>query len=249
MNSREPIEGTAMKTIVAASALACVLGSLGVQAHAQATGDTSLLDQDRRRQLERWLGAGEFTFNNVFTLQPGDTSLDFHAAVDGKGATFTLMQVTNSLGDSYVVGGYNPQSWSSTDGWHLTEPDWQRTAFLFNMTVPAVYRQVPATFEIPSQGASQTYNAPDHGPTFGVGPDLFVNSRLDTAISWQVSYGNPLDEGKSIIDRSIGGQFVHVDAMELYTLAPIPEPAEAAMLAAGIGLLGWRLRRKRPLAN
>jgi hypothetical protein len=237
-----------MKTIVAASTIAFVLAGFSIQACAQTTGANSLLDQSRRRQLERWLGQGEFTFNNAFTLRPGDTSLDFHGAVDGMGPTFTLLQVTNAAGSSYLVGGYNPQSWSSTDGWHVTERDFQRTAFLFNMTEPAVYRQVPTTYILPSQGSRQTYNQPDHGPTFGAGPDLFVNDRLDTAFSWQVTYGDPANQGRSIIDGTTGGQLVRVDAMELYTLAPIPEPAQVGMLAAGLGLVGLRLRRRRPLA-
>lgn len=234
-----------MKSIVAAGAIALALGGLATQAFAQDTGGGSLLDQSTKRQLERWLGAGEFTFNNVFTLQPADTSLEFHRAVDGKGATFTLVQVTNAGGKTFLVGGYDPQSWSSTDGWHVTDLDSERTAFLFNLTVPAVYRQVPSTFELPSQGSRQTFNQFDHGPTFGAGPDLFVNDRLDTAISWQVSYGDPADSGMSIVDRSTGGQFVHVDAMELYTLAPIPEPGEAAMLGGGLGMLAALLRRRR----
>jgi hypothetical protein len=241
-----------MKTFLAASALAVVLGGIGAQASAQSTGtssSSSLLTQDTRRQLERWLGAGEFTFNNIFTRQAGDTSLDFHAAADGKGATFSLLQVTNGQGDSYLVGGYDPQSWSSTDGWHITDPQWERTAFLFNLTTPAVYRQVPADFILPSQGARQTFNAPDHGPTFGAGPDLFVSSNLDTTISWQLSYGDPRNDGKSIIDGTVGGQFVHIDALEVYALAPIPEPAAAGMLLAGLGLLGWRARRRSLLAK
>ena len=216
-----------MKTIVAAGAMAAALAGWGAQAFAQDAGSSPLLDQGNRRQLERWLGAGEFTFNNVFTLQPGDTSLDFHGAVDGKGATFTLLQVTNDGGDTFLVGGYNPQSWSSTDGWHVTDRDFQRSAFLFNMTVPAVYRQVPTSFELPSQGSRQTFNAAGQGPTFGAGPDLFVNDRLDSAISWQLTYGDPLDDGKSIVDLSTGGQFVHVDAMELCCLKVRPARADA----------------------
>jgi hypothetical protein len=239
-----------MKAILATGTLAFVLAGLGTQAYADTTGTSStLLDQGRRRQLERWLGAGEFTFNNVFTLQPGDTSLDFHAAVDGKGPTFTLLEVSNASGHSYLVGGYNPQSWSSSDGWHTTPFDWQRTAFIFNMTVPAVYRQVPSTYILPSQGSRQTYNAANQGPNFGAGPDLFVNAELNAALSWQLTYGDPANEGRSIIDASRGAQLVHIDALELYTLAPIPEPRAAGMLAAGLGLLGWHLRRRRLLAQ
>jgi hypothetical protein len=238
-----------MKTIVAASTIAFVLAGFSIEAWAQTTGiDSNLLDQARRRQLERWLGQGEFTFNNVFTLRPGDTSLSFHSAVDAMGPTFTLLHVTNAAGSSFVVGGYNPQSWSTVDGWHVTERDWQRNAFLFNMTEPAVYRQVPTTYILPSQGSRQTYNQLDHGPTFGAGPDLFVNDRLDTALSWQVTYGDPVNQGRSIIDGSLGGQLVHINAMELYTLAPIPEPAQLGMLATGLALVGLRLRRRRPLA-
>jgi hypothetical protein len=165
--------------------------------------------------------------------------------VDGKGPTFTLLQVSNAVGSSWLIGGYNPQSWSSTDGYHLTRTDSERTAFLFNMTVPAVYRQVSATYILPSQGLNQTYNAPDHGPTFGQGPDLLVNDRLDTALSWQVTYGDPLDEGKSIIDRSLGGQLFHIDALQLFAVSPVPEPAQAAMLAAGLGLFSALARRRK----
>jgi hypothetical protein len=230
-----------MKTFYVAAALAFAVGT----AAAQTTSGPSLLDDSRESQLERWLGAGDQRFTPLFTGVPGDTSLDFHSAVDGKGATFTLLQVSNPAGASWLIGAYNPQSWSSTDGFHITPTDAERTAFLFNMTLPAVYRQVPATYILPSQGASQTFNAPNHGPTFGQGPDLLVNDRLDTALSWQVSYGDPLDEGKSIIDRSLGAQLFHIDALQLYAVSPVPEPRTAGMFAAGLGLFAMLARRRR----
>lgn len=230
-----------MKPVLAAAALALAAST----AAAQTTTGPSLLDPTRETQLETWLGAGDQTFTPIFTGVPGDTSLDFHAAADGKGPSFTLLQVSNTDGQSWLIGGYNPQSWSSTDGYHLTPTDAERTAFIFNMTVPAVYRQVPATYILPSQGASQTYNASNHGPTFGQGPDLLVNDRLDTALSWQVTYGDPLDQGKSIIDRSVGGQLFHIDALQLFAVSPVPEPFEAGMFAAGLGLIAWRVRRRR----
>lgn len=231
-----------MKTILAAAALAAI--GAGVPAVAQVASGPGLLSASREAQLERWLGAGDMVFNHLFTGLPGNTSLDFHSAVDGKGPTFTLMQVSNALGQSYLVGGYNPQSWSSTDGWHVTVPDWQRTAFIFNMTEPAVYRQVLSDYILPSQGSRQTYNAPDHGPTFGAGADLFVNDRLDTAFSWRVTYGDPAGQGKSIFDGSTGGQLFHIDALQLYAVSPIPEPSHAAMLAAGLALVLARKRRR-----
>jgi hypothetical protein len=240
-----------MKTIIAAgsTALALVLGGAGGAARAgDIIGGSSLLDDSRHAQLERWLGAGEFNLRTLYTLRPGDSSADFHNAADGKGANFTLLDVTNAAGQSFLVGGYNPQSWSSVDGWHETERDWQRTAFLFNFTTPAVYRQILSTYVLPSQGERQTFNEPNFGPVFGSGPDLFVNNDLTTALSWQLSYGNPANEGYSIIDQSLRGQTVHVNAMEIFAIAPVPEPASAAMLLAGLGVVGGlaRQRRRRP---
>lgn len=235
-----------MKALFAAGTIAFASLGASIPAAAQTLSGPSLLDASREAQLERWLGAGDMAFTPIFTGTPGVTSIDFHRAADGKGQTFTLLQVTNPAGASYLVGGYNPQSWSSTDGWHETPFDFQRTAFLFNMTVPAVYRQVPATYILPSQGLRQTFNAADHGPEFGAGPDLFVSDRLNTAFSWQVTYGNPLDQGKSIFDRSVGGQLFHIDSLQLFAVSPVPEPSAATTLAGGLGLiaaLAWRKRR------
>jgi len=230
-----------MKTLFAAGAFALAL----VVPQAVAQTGAPPLDPVLEGQLERWLGAGDQRFANLYTRQPGDDSLDFHAAADGRGDTFTLLRVSDPADNSWLVGGYNPQSWEYDGGWNVTQRDFQRTAFLFNYTVPGVYRQVLTDFELPSQGSFQTFNAPDQGPTFGAGPDLFVNDRLDTAFSWRLSYGNPDGEGQSIVDGSVGGRFLRIDALEVYAVSPIPEPAQAGMLIAGLGLLGMALRRRR----
>lgn len=235
-----------MKTIFAVGGLAAVL--FGASAHALAgdlIGGSALLDADKQAQLGRWLGAGDINLSNVYTLQAGDTAADFHAAADYQGATFTLMEVTNAAGNTYLVGGYDPQSWASDEGWHETARDWQRTAFLFNMTDPAVYRQVSQTYILPSQGLRQTYNEAGYGPVFGSGPDLFVNEQMTAAISWQLSYGDPAYEGMSIIDGSRNGQLVRLDALEVFAISPVPEPEQAGMLLAGLGVLGWMARRRR----
>jgi hypothetical protein len=236
-----------MKTIIAAGALGTALAGIGATAAAgDIIGGSALLDESRHAQLERWLGAGEFTLDNLYTLHAGDTSDAFHAAADGKGATFTLLDVTNDAGARFLVGGYNPQSWASNDGWHETQRDWQRTAFLFNMTDPAVYRQVLTDYILPSQGLRQTYNETGYGPVFGSGPDLFVNDEMTAALSWQLSYGNPANEGQSIIDGSLRGQTVRLDALEVFAISPVPEPGEAVMLLAGLGVFGVAMRRRKP---
>ena len=230
-----------MKTFVA-GALALAFAA------SPALGQTGAppLDPVLEGQLERWLGAGDLIFDNVYTRQGrGDYSPDFHAAADGRGPTFTLLRVSDGPGRAWLVGGYNPQSWDSDDGWHFTPRDFQRTAFVFNYTAPAVYRQVPSSFELPSQGSFQTFNARDQGPTFGAGPDLFVDDTLNTALSWRLSYGDPAGEGRSIIDGSVGGRFFAIDALEIYAVSPVPEPAGAAMLAGGLALAALAARRRR----
>jgi hypothetical protein len=241
-----------MKTRLALLTAAALTLAAAVPAFAQSGAPP--LDPTLEGQLERWLGAGDMVFANLYTRQggpgvPGDSSLDFHAAADGRGPTFTLLRVSDPAGKAWLVGGYNPQSWDRDDGWHVTPRDFQRTAFLFNYTAPAVYRQVPSSFELPSQGSFQTFNASNQGPTFGAGPDLFVNDALDTALSWRLSYGDPAGEGRSIIDGSVGGRFFAVDALEVYAVSPIPEPMEAAMLAAGLGLVALAARRRRQPAG
>jgi hypothetical protein len=113
------------------------------------------------------------------------------------------------------------------------------------MTAPAVYRQISSTYILTSQGLRQTYNDASLGPVFGSGPDLYVDDKLTGAISWQLSYGNPGEEGLSIIDRSRGGENVRVDSLEVFAVAPVPEPAPAAMLLLGAGLLAAHARRLR----
>jgi hypothetical protein len=235
-----------MKTILAAGCMAGALAVCGTDAAAgDLIGGSTLLDPSRHAQLERWLGAGEFNLDKVYARQAGDNAADFHQGADARGATFTMLEVTNAAGSTYLIGGYDPQSWSSDDGWHETERDWQRTAFLFNMTDPAVYRQVLSGYVLPSQGQRQTFNSVELGPVFGSGPDLFVNDRFDSALSWQLSYGNPANEGLSIIDASVGSQVVRVNAMEVFAIAPVPEPSPAAMLLAGMGMFGLLARRRR----
>lgn len=232
-----------MKTVLAVGAVLTAMA--GGAASSAEPASPGLLDDGRQAQLERWLGAGELVFDTLYVRRPGDTSARFHAAVDGRGATFTLIDVDNGAGQGFLVGGYNPQSWSSTDGWHETASDAERTAFLFNFSTPAVYRQVPTSYALPSQGLRQTYNDIQFGPVFGAGPDLLVDAALDQALSWQLSYGDPRDEGRSIIDASLGGQIVSVAAIEVYAVAPVPEPAPAFALLAGLAVVGAALRRRR----
>jgi len=83
-----------------------------------------------------------------------------------------------------LIGGYNPQSWDSSNGAHYTADPRDWTAFIFNLSDDVLWRQ---------SGPVQTYNRYFDGPTFGampLGPDLGVTADLSQVFSlggW--SYG------------------------------------------------------------
>jgi pimeloyl-ACP methyl ester carboxylesterase len=151
----------------------------------------SLLLPIHKTQLATWLGQGSLSFTNVYTKTVGDTSADFHAAVDGKGATFTVLEAVFA-GTTYLIGGYNPQSWSSIDEYHITLPDSERTAFIYNLSTGLIQRQKlstdPYSSALPYSGIFQTYNNPLTGPQFGV--DVFVSGNLAAGHVSQYAYGS-----------------------------------------------------------
>ncbi len=191
----------------------------------QATAAPFLLTPPAESQLETWLGLGDLTFTNIFEKVVGcavgcssltsTTAADFHAAVDGQGATFTLFEsVMPGTSTPLIIGGYNPQSWSSSGAFNLTATDAERTAFIYNLTTGLRQNQRSTTdtayfagsFDF---GQYQTFNgAPSWlgkllGPTFGApspyfpsdsdvghGFDLFVDSDLANGGYYQNSYGD-----------------------------------------------------------
>ena len=226
-----------------AAGAALMLAVSGV--HAQ----TSLLTEADRQQLGAWLGDSSVQFNSLFTKQAGSTAQDFHAAADGMGRTVMLVEATNKAGETFLLGGYNPQSWSSTDGYHMTGADGERTAFLFNLTSGRLHRQMLNGVGTEMIGAYQTLNDPDSGPTFGWGHDFQMSADLTTGYSLLYSYA---DGDLSNLNRSLadGTEFTGLDdlrygRMEIYTLSPAPEPEQFILLAAGLAVLVIARRRQR----
>ncbi len=227
-------------------------------------------------QIEAWLGAGDLDFRNIFTKgSPSDTTLDWHQAVDGRGATVSLLSVTDSAGAAYVIGGYNPQSWDSLGAYHMTVADADRTAFIFNLTTNVLLAQKAANYDdancsqgagAPNCGKYQTYNYALYGPTFGAGHDLNVgfdlNSNSETGylnVGYEeaYSYGPSLVyyDGRGLLPQNssrcgatCGFDAFTINGLETYTFAPatpVPEPSTLMLLAAGLASVILSGRRVR----
>ncbi|MBA5690075.1 PEP_CTERM-anchored TLD domain-containing protein [Rugamonas apoptosis] len=226
--------------------IAVLLLTMLLDAHASAA--TSLLSTENEHQLAAWLGRGSIAFNNIYTKALGDTALDFHRAVDGKGATFSVMEASNGSGQTWLIGGYNPQSWQSTGGYNMTYDNAARTSFLFNLTRSEIHRQTPQSPIYDTVGAYQAYNGANMGPTFGIGRDLFVPYNLTTnGVSLLYSYIDPAVGNfyTSILDGGpYTGPNVTFGAIQVFTISAVPEPASALMLVAGLGLMAAVRRRQ-----
>lgn len=229
-----------------AKLLSRLLGALFLSTLAAAHAATPLLTPADLVQLSGWLGHGEFRLERLFQKHDGQTAADFHAAVDGKGRTFTVMEATTELGQTFKVGGYNPQSWDSSGGFHITTEDASRTGFLFNLTSHQVHRQTPRTYALDTVGSFQTWNDAKTGPAFGAGHDLYVGWDLTTGgYSSMYSYIDPerSDFDASLLDgRKYTVPNITYGEMEVWRVFALPEAETWMMLVAGLCLIACMRR-------
>ena len=259
---------------------ALLLNVSSVQAGVIVNGSSMLDANDGTlTQLENWLGQGELTLTNIFTknqtdgISGNDTARDWHNAVDGQGATFTLWEVTTSNGrggyDNFIYGGYNDESWSSYGGWDYDHTNDERNNFIFNLTTGVKLDQCLTTDVDcggnwnPNDGRYATYNNAHYGATFGGGFDLYVSYDLNHGHNYQYSYGiNDVNNYEheqaynSLLDLNHSGYYswLSVGAYETFIIdsytpsVNVSEPTSFALL--GLGLLGLvGTRRKLPLSS
>jgi hypothetical protein len=219
------------------TALALALAASGAQA-ANIVGGSTLLTSSSAAQLEAWLGEGSITLTNIFTKQSGDTSFSFHNAADGKGRTFVVLYATEgNTGNSAIIGGYNNASWNSNSTYEYDfNPGDANESFVFNLSSGVKKAQT---------GIYTTYNAPNYGPTFGGGHDIYVDSTLSTGYSYGYSYGGV--SVQSLVDGSgYDGYDVTYGAIEVFTISAstVPEPAALGLACVGLCVVGVASRHK-----
>lgn len=221
-------------------------------ASAQTTisGGSDLLSAGQANQLGAWLGEGPNTISRIFTKTTGMSSTDFHAAADGRGRTFTVIEVTGSEG-TRLIGGYNPQSWASAGGYYLTPGDAQRTGFLFNLTQGFKQDQKKIGDNTGSEsGLYQTYNDSTYGPTFGGGHDIYVSDSLNGGYAVRTSYGLGGGTSGQNIYGTTGSSGLTMGRIEVFTIGPtesasaVPEPGSLLLFLPALGGLALLKRRR-----
>jgi hypothetical protein len=209
----------------------------------------TLLTAPDASEIQTWLDAtglysGSLQFTNIYEESAGDTPTTFHSAVDGKGPTITLMSVTFG-NQTAVIGGFDPQSWSSSTGYNMVSDPAQRTAFIYNLTTGLLQPETSA-----ASGAYQTSNYSGYGPAFGGGYDIgLYNGSLNNGYAFAYSYGsgcvNDCEANGNILGLS-GQTFFSVGQLEVFTISEaVPEPSTWAMMILGFAGIGFMAYRRR----
>lgn len=199
------------------------------------TNDTDVLTGDGHTLLSEWLGY-DFDLTRIFAKGiDGHDSYDWHASVDGKGATFTVMELFDKdTNERRVIGGYSDISWQSSGGHQKVEE-----AFLFNLTDELIFEK---NDRIATGGV---YHGSNYGVLFGGGGDLIVNNDLTSGKSKVgYTYGTSLEESYR---NSLAGSYDNwkIGGYETFTLSEPTDRGEdvfvanvyAAFLLGGLGLL------------
>jgi len=139
-----------------------------------------LLDGEFSDIIHEWLPDKEFTliYQADRADRPGSDGFraaDFHRECDNRGATLVVITTT----EEYVFGGFNPDSWSSSNAWNHSLP----TAFVFSLR----NQHGKSKKKYPYNGGNYAvHNGASNGPYFG-NTAFYVSDNPRTSRSSQVA--------------------------------------------------------------
>jgi hypothetical protein len=200
-----------MKTLLKLTAAAIGLVLAGSAQAGIITNDTDILSGAGHEQLSTWLGQ-DVDLTRIFAKGvDGTTGAQWHATVNNKGATFTVMEIFNGS-ERMIIGGFNENDWLSNTSWTQSS---STNNFLFNLTTGIEYQKN-------TDSATQTYNKGDYGATFGGGHDLHVNGSLSGGYtSLGYAYGDHNRAGTAEYQNEFAGSFSAwtIGSYETFTLS------------------------------
>jgi hypothetical protein len=219
------------------------------------TNATDILTGTGHAQLSEWLGE-DVNLTRIFAKGvDGNDSYAWHTAVDGQGATFTIMEIfDNDTNERRVIGGYNAVSWHSNNGYSAGESN-----FLFNLTNSTVFE---------STNKSSIYGANNKGMfgfSMGGGSDLHVNTNLTQGkANIGFSYGDTSQLNDPVYIKSFAGSVSNwtIGSYETFTLSDStggfgmgatasltesgePNSVPVTFAFAGLSLLGLGFARRK----
>jgi len=148
-----------------------------------------LIDHSQYAVLQHFLGNPRlWTFRHRASLFGAD-SPQFRSRCVNVGATITIIKSSGG----YIFGGYNPHSWSSTQGYQSGAG-----SFLFLLTNP--YGNPPTKFNWSTSHGP--YDHSSYNPRWGGGHDLYLHpGGTNCSVNFS-SYTNPLGNGNNVFTGS-----------------------------------------------
>jgi len=130
----------------------------------------------------------------------------FHELCDHKGPTIVI--VYTEFG--YVIGGYTPLNWESTQSDYSYVQDVGGTSFLFSITLK---RKFPLKL---TNKLHAICNSSNHGPKFGGGHDLEIVSDCNIIFNYYYNFGDTYDTGGVTSIQFFGANYFKVTDYLVY---------------------------------
>jgi hypothetical protein len=163
---------------------------------------TPLLNEERKRQINEWLGNNSMKELLYRGSRDGFEASEFHSRCDCQGATIAIIRSTNGS----VFGGFSTTSWNSSGTYSNSEGSWLFT-----------FHNGAAKFDSKPGSTKHLFHNPAGGPVFGENHDLYVadycNTKMDSYSNIVHSYDFQGRFGKESLS---GGYKFQVHEIEVY---------------------------------
>jgi len=166
-----------------------------------------LLNPHYFQVLQTWLGSPRNWALMYRGTRDGFGAAQFHAKCNNVGQTISIIRSTTN----YLFGGYNPNNWTSSQGY-------QAGAGSFLFTLTNTWSHPPTIFHWKSSHGPYDYSP--YGPTFGGGHDIHVsnnsNSNNSSYTNFPHDYTDSLGHANNTFAGSKNFQVAEIEVFSLH---------------------------------